>query len=177
MPPPEPARVAPSASAPAPALAPAPAPAPSNPNGLEEFPATGPGWNILVQIVLRIDPLGGTHHLQHPSAMVGVTRHHLPCKTALTATRIRVSNPNFELKARTLEELTSTIPREGVTNTSPSPLTREDVTLAMTMHAMCVKRPGIKMVSPLLKLGLSNHTFVFMCVLLPLELSEHCSYP
>ncbi len=134
--------------------------------------------SLLVQIVLLIDPTGGIQNpQQHPSTMVGVTRHHLPCKKARTATRIRVSNPSFELKAKTSEEVTSTIPGEGVTNTSPSPLTREDVTLAMTMHAMYVKSNGIKMVSPLLKLGLSNHIFVFMCVLLPLELSEHCSYP
>ncbi len=38
MPPPEPVRTA------APDSAPAPAPAPSNPNGQEEFPAPGTGW-------------------------------------------------------------------------------------------------------------------------------------
>ena len=134
--------------------------------------------NTLVQIVPRIDPTGGTlNHPKIPSVTVGVTRHHLPHKIALTATRIRVSSPNFEQRARTQEEVAITIPGEGVTNNFPSPLTREDVTLAMIMHAMYDKRLGIKMVSLLLKPGLSNHIFVFMCVLSPLELSRHCSYP
>ena len=94
-----------------------------------------------------------------------------------TTIRIRVSNPNIEQRARTQEEVAITIPGEGVINTSPSPPTKEDVTLAMIMHVMYVKRLGIKMVSPLLKLGLSNHIFVFMCVLSPLELSRNCSFP
>ena len=75
--------------------------------------------------------------------MVGVTRRRLPRKTVVTAFLIRVSNHNIELKARTLDEVTSTIPGEGVINTSPSPLTREDATLAMTMHAKYVKSNGI----------------------------------
>ena len=130
------------------------------------------GSSLEVLIELRIDPPGGTqsppqHNL---SMMVGVTRHHLQCTTARTATRIRVSNLSFMLRAKTQERVTSTIPEEGVTDTPINPLTREDATLAMTMNAMYVKSNGIKMVSPLLKLGLSNHTFVFMCVLLPLEL-------
>ena len=165
MPPPEPALVPASA----------PAPAPFNPNGQEEFPkpTRASGWQFAggADRAVNRPTWGNTNPpQQHLSTMVGVTRHHLPRKTVLTAILIRVSNHNFELKARTLDEVTSTIPGEGVTNTSPSPLTREDVTLAMTMHATYVKSNGIKMVSPLLKLGLSNHTFVFMCVLLPLEL-------
>ena len=109
--------------------------------------------------------------------MVGVTRHHLQYTTARTATRIRVSNLSFMLRAKPQERVTLTIPEEGVTDTPTNPLTREDATLAMTMNAMYVKSNGIKMVSPLLKLGLSNHTFVFMCVLLPLELWKRCSFP
>ena len=107
---------------------------------------------------------------------------YVPHKIALMATRIRVSSPNFEERARTSEEVAITqegvaTPGEEEINTSPSPPTKEDVTLVMIVHAKYDKRPGTKTVSPLLKPGLSNRIFVCMCVLSLLELSRHCSFP
>ncbi len=171
MPPPEPV----STAAPAPARA--PTPAPSNPNGQEEFSAPGPGWQFTGANRAVNRPNWGTYPLQNPLTMVGEPRHHQLLNTAPTIIRIRVSNPVIEIKARTLEEGTTIRLRERVMNISPSPLAKEDATLAMIMHAMCDKSLGIMMVSPLLKLGLNNHIFVFMCVLFRLELSEHYSYP
>ncbi len=133
--------------------------------------------SLVARVVLRIVPTGGMYHLQSPfTTMVGESRLHLLPITALTTFRIRVLNLNIKLRASTLVETTTTSLREGVTIITPSPLAKEDVTLAMIMHAMYDKNRGIKMVSPLLRLGLNHHMFVFMCVLSCLELSRHYSY-
>ncbi len=88
----------------------------------------------------------------------------------------RVSNLNTELKANTLGEAKMTSPRERATIIMPSLLVKEDVTLAMIMHAIYDKNLGIKMVSPLLRLGLNLHMFVYTCVHSRLDLSRHYLY-
>ena len=91
--------------------------------------------STLVQIVLRIDPLGGTHHRQSPLTMVGEFHHRPLLNTAPTTTQIRVSNPDIKPRANMLEEAIVTTLRERIIIISPSPLEKEDVTLAMTLHA------------------------------------------
>ncbi len=108
--------------------------------------------------------------------MVGEFRHRPLLKTAPTATRIRVPNLSIEVRASMLGEATATIPRERGTIISPIPPEKEDVILSKTMHAMYDKSRGIKMVSPLLKLGLSLHVFVYTCGIFHLELLNHYSY-
>ena len=167
MPPPEPV-----SSAPVPASTRAPAPAPSNPNGLEEFPTPGPGWQFSGASRAANRPNWGNVPPQSPfTTMVGESRLHLLPTTALTTFRIRVLNLNIELRESTLVEATTTSLREGATILTTSPLVKEDVTLAMYD-----KNRGIKMVSPLLRLGPNHHMFVFVCVLSRLELSSHYSY-
>jgi len=87
-----------------------------------------------------------------------------------------VSNLNTEPRANTLGEAKMTSPRERATIIMPSLLAKEDATYAMIMHAMYDKNLGIKMVSPLLRLGLNHHMFVFTCVLSRLDLSRHYLY-
>ena len=135
------------------------------------------GGNLVARLVLRIVPTGGIYHLQSQfTIMVGEFRLHLPQTTALTTFRTRVSSPNTESRANTLGEARMTSPRERATIIMPSLLAKEDATLAMIMHKMYDKNLGIKMVSPLLRLGLNHHMLVFTCVLSRLDLSRHYLY-
>jgi hypothetical protein len=80
--------------------------------------------SLVARVVLRIDPTGGTHHLQSPFwTMAGEFCHHLLPNIAPTTIRIRVSNLKIELRESTLGERSNNYTSKGKGNkyfTQPS---------------------------------------------------------
>ncbi len=159
----------------APAPAPVQAPVPASSNAPEEFPTPGPGWQFGGAARAANRPTWGNMPPPEPIMDNGWGNSPSPAPQYSSDDYSDSSvEPQYNSKGKPFGRGNNNNKSKGKGNkyfTQPS-----NVTLAMIMHATYDKNRGIMMESPLLKLGLRLHIFVFTCVIFRLELPKHYLY-